>query len=136
MKETTETVTVLNRRTDPTTGLDEWRPTVIRGVSWHSRVNVSITQTGLKSADTATVRIPEDADTGGRVYMTPAEYSAAESPSGAFTLARGDVMVRAEITTPTTPAALQTACEDYITIISVTDNTRRPHAPHRKVVGA
>lgn len=136
MKECTETITVLNRRLNQATGLDEWQPTVIHGVSWHRRANVSIVQTGLKCADTATVRIPADADTGGRAYLDPAAFKATESPSGAYTLARGDIIVRAELTAALTPAQAQAAYEDCLTIISVTDNTRRPHAPHRKVVGA
>ena len=134
MKACNETITVLNRRVNPDTRLDEWTPTVIRGVSWHIVANV--TQAGLKAADTATVRIPANADTGGRTYLTPQAYKAAESVSEAYTLARGDVLVRAEITESMTPAQAQAAYEDVVTIISVTDNTRRPRAPHRKVVGA
>lgn len=136
MKACNETITVLNRRVNPDTRLDEWTPTVIRGVSWHSKIAANVTQAGLKAADTATVRIPADADTGGRTYMTPQAYKAVESVSGAYTLARGDILVRAEITESMTPAQAQAAYEDMVTIISVTDNTRRPRAPHRKVVGA
>lgn len=95
MRECSETITVLNRRTDPSTGLDDWLPTVIHGVSWHGRANVSITTTGLKCADTATVRIPVDADSGARVYLDPVAYKATNTPSGAYTLARGDIIVRA-----------------------------------------
>lgn len=136
MKQCSETITVLNRRYNPATGLDEWNPTVIHGASWHSSIKANITNEGLKAAETATVRIPVDADAGGATYMTPAAYKAAESVSGAYTLDRGDILVRAELTTAMTPAEAQAAYEDTVTIIGVTDNTRRPHAPHRKVVGA
>lgn len=136
MQQCNETITVLNRRINPDTRLDEWIPTVIHGVSWHSKIVANVTQAGLKAADTATVRIPVDADTGGRSYLTPQAYKAAESTSEAYTLARGDILVRAEITESMTPAQAQAAYEDVVTIISVTDNTRRPRAPHRKVVGA
>lgn len=136
MQQCNETITVLNRRINPDTRLDEWTPTVIRGVSWHSKIVANVTQAGLKAADTATVRIPVDADTGGRSYLTPQAYKAAESTPEAYTLARGDILVRAEITESMTPAQAQAAYEDVVTIISVTDNTRRPRAPHRKVVGA
>lgn len=136
MKQCTETITVLNRKYNTTTGLDDWLPTVIHGVSWHGSVHVTVTQTGLRSADTATVRVPVGADAGGKTYLTPEAYKAAEGASGAFTLAQGDIIVRAEITAPMTPAQAQAAFTDCLTIISVTDNTRRPNAPHWKVVGA
>lgn len=136
MKQCSETITVLNRRYNPATGLDEWNPTVIHGVSWHSSIKANITNEGLKAADTATVRIPVDADAGGRSYLTPPAYKAAEDVSGAYTLAHGDLLVRAEISEPVTPAQVQAAYEDAVTILAVTDNTRRPNAPHRKVVGA
>lgn len=140
MKQCTETITVLNRRYNPAIGLDEWTPTVIHGVSWHSRIDAAVIQTGQKAKDAATVRIPVGADTGGRTYMTPTAYKAAESVSEAFTLARGDLIVRGTVTTPTTgrlaPANIQQTYEDSFTITSVSDNTRRPHGPHWKVVGA
>lgn len=150
MKECNETITVLNRRLNTETGLDEWIPTVIRDVSWHSKVAAAVTQAGLNTATTATVRIPDDADTGGRTYMPPSAYKAAESATGAYTLARGDIIVRGEIEMPgqdmpmpatagaasVTPAQAKAQFEDCITILSVTDNTRRPHGAHRMVVGA
>lgn len=140
MQAATETITVINRRLDPATGYDEWIPTVITGASWYSKQVASVTQDGLRTADTAAVRIPVDADTSERTYMTPKAYKAAESVSGAFTLARGDLIVRGAVTTPTTgrltPADIQQTYEDSFTITSVSDNTRRPHGPHWKVVGA
>lgn len=143
MQQCSETITVLNRWYNRATDLDEWIPTVIHGVSWFNKVAATVTTAGLKTADTATVRIPVDADTGGRSYMPPPAFKAAESPSGAYTLARGDYIARGDITTtvngvvqPITPAQAQAATEDFITILSVTDSTHRPNAPHRKVVGA
>lgn len=136
MKECNETITVLNRRVNPETRLDEWTPTVIRGVSWYSKLAASVTQTGLKTADMSTVRIPVNACTGGRMYLPPALYNAAVDTSGVYTLARGDIIVRGEVTGSITPAQAQASYEDVLTILSVTDNTRRPNAPHRKVVGA
>ena len=139
MQQCSETITVLNRKYNPTSGLDEWIPTVIHGVSWFDKVAATVTTAGLKAANTATVRIPEGADTGGRSYMPPPAYKAAASTSGAYTLARGDIVTKGDLTnggtiTSITPASAKAASEDTLTIISVTDNTTRPHAPHRKVV--
>ena len=137
MQQAAETITVINRKYNPTTGLDDWNPTVITGASWHSKLTASVTSDGLKAANTATVRIPVDADTGGRTYMTPAAYKAAESVSGAFTLAEGDLIVRGTVSGQSlTPAQIQEANDDCYTIIGMTDNTRRPRGAHWKVVGA
>lgn len=136
MYECNETITVLNHKYDPTTGLDEWIPTVIQGVSWFDTIAATVTQSGLKTANTATIRIPVDADTGGRSYVTPAEYKAAGSVLGVYTLARGDIVVKATITERITPAQAKDLYEDTLTIRAVTDSTGRRNAPHRKVVGA
>lgn len=136
MKQCTETVTVLNRRHNAETGRDDWIPTIIRGVSWFSEMKAAVTIDGLKTAKTATVRIPVDVNAGGRSYVEPAAYKAAGSVSGAYTLARGDILVRGEVQDTPTPAEVQAAFEDCVTIIGVTDNTRRPRGAHRKVVGA
>lgn len=150
MQQCNETITVINRKYNPETDRDDWIPTVIHGASWHNKVAATVTQTGLHTADTATVRIPVGADAGGATYMPPAAYKAAESASGAYTLARGDYIIRGDITapepdTPTTataaaasvvPAEVLAQYEDHMTILSVTDNTRRPHGAHRKVMGA
>ena len=138
MQECNETITVLNRRYDPDRGLDTWIPTVLHGVSWFNKIAATVTQDGLKAANTAIVRIPEGADAGERVYLAPPEYKAAESVSGAYTLARGDIIARGDITGGTagsiTPAQAKAQSEDVLTIISVTDSTRRRHGAHRKVV--
>ena len=136
MRETNETITVFNQRYDTTTGTDVWTPTVIQGVSWFEATRAAVTQAGLKAADTATVRIPTDADTGRQAYLPPKAYKAAESVSGAFTLAPGDLIVRAAVTTPgLTPSQIQAQYDDTITILGVTDSTHRRRAPHWKVTG-
>ena len=140
MQQATETITVINRKFNKDTGFDEWIPTVITGASWYSKLAASVTQVGLKTADTATVRIPVGADTQSRTYMTPAAYKAAESVSDAWTLARGDLIVRGTVTVEQgqslTPADITATNDDAYTIIGTTDNTRRPREPHWKVVGA
>ena len=140
MQQATETITIINRKYNQSTGLDDWNPTVVTGASWYSKLAASVTQAGLKTADTATVRIPVGADTQNKTYMTPAAYKAAESASGAWTLARGDLIVRGTVTVAEgqslTPADITTGYDDAYTIIGVTDNTRRPREPHWKVVGA
>lgn len=139
MQQANETITVINRRYNETTGKDDWIPTVISGASWYSKLIANVTQGGLKAADTVTVRIPVDADTDGKSYMPPSAYKAAESVADAYTLARGDLIVRGAVTTSQgqslTPANVTTAYDDCYTITGVTDSTRRPNAPHWKVVG-
>lgn len=136
MKEANETITVINRRYNSETGLDEWLPTVITGASWYGKQIASVTTNGLQAANTAVARIPVDAETGGRSYVTPEAYKAAESVSGVFTIAKGDLIVHGSVTDSTlTPAQIQAAYECY-TIIGVTDNRNRPRGAHWKVVGA
>lgn len=116
MQQCTETITVLSRSTDPDTGLDIWTPAVIHGVSWHGRNTAKATGKGLTPTDAYTVRIPLE-------------------NAGSTVPENGDIIVRAELTQSLTPAEVQAAYTDVFTVTGVTDNTRRPRAPHYKVVG-
>lgn len=132
MKLCDETITVFNRILDDE-GYDAYIPTVIRGASWFCEVASAVTDTGLNAADKYTIRIPEDADFGGKSYASPAEYKESE---GSFTLRNGDVIVKGEVTDmDLTPAKLQKAFGQIVTILGVTDNRRARNARHWKVVG-
>lgn len=136
MKLCNETITVFNAVMDPDTGYDSYMPTVIAGVSWYSTIESAVTDSGLKAANKTTIRIPDDADFSGRVYVSPEAYAAAEDRTGLFTLAQGDLIVHAAEPGPMTPAQLQ---EKYgggvVTVLGVTDNRRAPRAKHWRVVG-
>ena len=130
-----DTITVLNRKIDASTGYEVYYPTTIMGVSWFCRIE-SVVNEGLKAANSITVRIPENANFGGKSYVDPATYRNASDVSGVFTFADGDVIVKANVAGENlTPAQLKAAYTDYCTILGVTDNRRAPNAPHFKVVG-
>lgn len=135
MKLCSETITVFNTRLDESTGKDLYYPTVISGASWYCEI-VSTVNEGLKAANKFTIRIPENADFGGKVYADTLTYANAEDVTGLFTLKNGDIVVRGAVTdTGLRPAVLHKNYEVF-TILGVTDNRRAPHAPHWKVVGA
>ena len=130
-----ETITVFNAKLNTTTDNDDYNGTVITGVSWFCEI-VSTVNEGLKAANKFTIRIPENADFGGKAFASPLDYAAAEDVSGLFTLRNGDIVVRGAVTaTGLRPATLHKDYEAF-TILGVTDNRRAPHAPHWKVVGA
>lgn len=135
MKLCNEAITVYNARLDEEKGYDVYIPTVIRGVSWFCEVASSVELSGLKAADRFIIRIPEDADFGGKEYVRPVEYAAAD-PDAAFTLQQGDIIVKGAETEALRPAQLKEKHGEMVTILGVTDNRRAPRAPHWKVVGA
>ena len=132
MKQCTETITVFNAALDEENGYDVYYPTVIKGVSWHCEIASTVSQTGLQAANLFTIRIPEDANFSGKKYARPAEYS---DPEKQFTLQQGDIIVHAAVEDMLTPAQLQQAYGEIVTILGVTDSSRRPNARHWKVVG-
>lgn len=138
MKLCNDTLTLFNARLDKTRDTTVYEKTVISGISWYGSVKTAVGDTGLKSANQFTVRIPTTADFGGKVYCDPASYTAAEDVSGLFTLKQGDVIVKgsvpASITTPT--QAHKAYPDTAFTIQGVTDNRRAPNAKHWRVVGA
>ena len=130
------TVTVFNARVDPETGESAWTPTVIVGAGWFATDAVApdATRGGLAAASRVTVRIPLDADTGGKAYADPVGYASAEDASGLWTLKGGDIVVRAEVTgADWTPARLKAAYADCAVILGVTDNRRAPRAAHWRI---
>ena len=126
-----ETITVFNRMYDDDTGLDVWNGTVISGVSWYIKTDTAITDSGLKSAQKGAVRIPTDADTGGKTYIDPLSYA---DPSSTYTLTAGDIIIRGTCLTCQNPADLRKHHPDMGTILGVTDNTHRRRGAHFRVV--
>ena len=135
MKECNKTITVFNKRQDPTTGYDAYYPTVITGVSFYSEISSNVSDEGLRAANIFTIRIPVDADFSGKSYVSPVDYKASLTPASVFTLDNGDTIVEAAVTTSKTPAELQELYGEVVTILGVTDNRDRRCAPHWKVVG-
>jgi hypothetical protein len=132
-----ETITVFNARLDSTDGYDVYYATVIKGVSWYCDIASNVDSSGLKAANKFTIRIPVDADFGGKTYLDPKAYAETETPETAFTLHNGDIIIKGEVSEDNLrPADLKKKFSDYVTILGVTDNRRAPHSRHWKVVGA
>ncbi len=135
MKLCTDTITVFNARVDPATGYDDYLPTVIVGVSWYMGVATSVNNNGLQAANACTIRIPLDADFGGKSYADPIEYAGAADPAGLFTLQPGDIVIKGSLESSSLrPAEIKRTHATFVTIKGVTDNRRAPNAPHWKVL--
>ena len=136
MKLCSDTITVFNARVDPDVGGNVWIPTVIIGAGWHltDASTVDASKGGLVAANKATIRIPVDADFGGKAYADPVSYASADDVSGLWTLKGGDIVVKGEVTGDDwTPAKLKAAYAECVTVLGVTDNRRAPHAAHWRV---
>lgn len=128
------TITVFNKRVENREFA--YYPTVISGVSWWGHVNTSVGENGLVSANSITIRIPVDADFGGKSYVDRKTYEES-SPDSVFTIANGDIIIKGSVVVaPMRPAELKAAFPDYVTVLGVTDNLRAPNAPHIRVVGS
>lgn len=114
--------TVYNRWLDKEKRRDAWVRTQIQGVFWDSSHAHRHGDKGDISASSVTVCIP--ADVCDKPYKPPKEY--ASDPSGAYTLAPGDLIIRGlireDIDANTTVAALLQKYDDAYTILSCEDN--------------
>jgi len=135
MKLCNETVTIFNKRVSD--GQHVFIPTVITGVSWYSTVATSVSEKGLNAANKFVIRIPVDADFGGKEYVDSTSYAKLSSVDDVFTIANGDIIIKdALAVAPMTPAEMKSNYQEYCTVLGVTDNRRAPNAPHFKVVGS
>lgn len=136
MKLCNETITVFNAKLDETTSDDVYLKTVINGVSWFCDLASTVDSSGLKVANKFTIRIPADADFGGKSYIDPKTFAKTGTDQN-FTLQIGDIIVKGAVAEDgLRPADLQAIYPEVFTILSVTDNRRAPNAKHWKVVGA
>lgn len=85
-----KTVTIYNKRYDPTTKVTRWLKTVISGISWSGHQRVT-TGEGLTSNDGYSVRVPLTAMPEG--FLGRSEYAALPDPTGHWTAQSGDVVV-------------------------------------------
>ncbi len=137
MKLCDEIITVYNALLDPKTGYDTYNRTVISGVSWFCEIASNVDSKGLTAANKFIIRISDNADFSGKVYIPPKEYAKTGSSEAFFTLHEGDIIVHgmADEIHPH-PAELHAKYDEVVTVLSVTDNRRGNHGKHWKVVGA
>lgn len=119
-------MTIYNRKANPTTKKMEYVRTVIKGVWWHTKLEVSTALSGmgggLKSADVLTARIPMDGRAG---YLPPDEYAALTwgDHTGKWTVENGDIVVKGEISTDITrPAELGAMHLQMFQVVSHSEN--------------
>lgn len=117
-------ITIVNRKRDG--GRNEiLLPTIIRNVSWHASHDAS-GGNSVSSHDAVRVRIPIDADFGGKTYATRIAFDAMsiEDAKNHWTLAERDIVVRGEVTEENiSQTILAEQFQDMFLINSYSDNT-------------
>jgi len=133
-------ITIFNKWYNRETHLDEWKRTQISGVNWYGGQKVAVTDSGLQSADTYTVRIPAASAPQGRKFVLPEIYAAAESDAlaGLWTLQNGDIVVRGLVADDITKTADVTGkYSQCFTVTGWRDNRRgSPSVQHWRIDGA
>lgn len=95
-------ITIYHKEYDPETRLDKWTYTQHKGVNWYAKRAVSVSDKGLNSANTLTVRIP-----------TKDEVDAAI----------GDIVVKGLIERDITQPKELSDCERFV-VTGIKDNRR------------
>lgn len=105
MRNATKTVTVYHKAWDPEKGADSYKGTVLKGVSFFSKVCTTVTTDGLTAASEAVLRIPE------------------EVVSEDLTLVNGDLVCEGELQTEgMRPGVLNELCPCVYTVVGITRN--------------
>lgn len=135
--------TIYNARLDSETGYDVYVKTIIKGVHWFSQMLNTVTGTGLASAESLTMRIPDTAVADfDKSFITPAKWRALTTLESEehYTLQPGDKIVKGaqdfEVTGLTGHkwSDIEKNFDEVMTIVGHADN-RSGGLPHIKVVG-
>lgn len=87
------TITVYNKHTDATTNVTTWYRTKLTGCFWkYVRNKAKLGETTLETESTV-CRIPQNV-----TFMEKHLWEALKDKSGTFTLGRGDIIVKGEVT--------------------------------------
>lgn len=123
-----ETVTLYNRLPD-----ESWSRTVIKGVSWFGQYEAQAEREGVRLDFSVKARIPENADFGGKQYVSSLLWSQQKAAT-CWTLQEGDLLFRGVCEQMDGPPDLGEAYEGCV-VKSWADN-RRGGQGHWKVIGA
>lgn len=137
MRHAGEVITLFNARRDADTGGHVYVPTVIAGCSWFGGLRRGLdAKGGLAAADEVAVRIPVDADFGGKTYADPIAWRQG-SGENRFTIQGGDIVVKGAVQgNDWTPSTLKAAYAGCFTVMGVTDNRDAPQGKHWRITGA
>lgn len=128
-------ITIYNAQYDRKVGDRVWRRMQISGVSFYGGQQVTVSDSGLSTADEYTVRIPLGSMPDG--FVDPAQYAKLPDPAGHWTAAAGDIVVKGlvddEITKPADITGKYDAC---FTVTGLYDNRRGlPAMRHIRIKG-
>ncbi len=116
---------------------EKWVRTFIAGVNWYGGQKVTVTDTGLLTADAYTVRIPNFSESQGKDFLLPEEYAALgdEALAGFWTLQNGDLVYRGNGPEITQPTEISSKSECFV-ITGWSDNRRgSPAVQHWRIEG-
>ncbi len=118
------TITVYNSVYNPETTYNDYFRTVIKGVSWYSRIKAAAGNNGLVYDRLYQVRIPASA-TSDKVYTAPDHFT---DPATQYTIKAGDIVLKgAGPPAPTDGnawASLQHDHEEAFSVLGYRDNRR------------
>lgn len=105
MHHANKTVTVYHRQWDPEKGMDTYKGTVLKDVSFFSRISTAVSTDGLAAACEGVLRIPEE--------VIPIELN----------LENGDLVCEGTLQTEgLRPADLSKLCHYVFTVVGITRN--------------
>jgi hypothetical protein len=118
-------ITIYNSYWDNESGYQKYVRTVIKGVNWHSSVDIQQDSNGLMTADIYKIRIPIDADFGGKEYLDPIAWKSLEDKTGYWTIKNDDVIInKATDVEVTMPSEIEKLSSEVATVFGWSDNRR------------
>lgn len=114
---------------------EKWVRTFITAVNWYGGQKVTVSDSGLLSADAYSVRIPLESAPQGKAFVLPEEYATLDETAlnSAWTLQNGDLVLRGSGPEITQPKEITKITESFV-VTGWRDN-RRGGLQHWKIEG-
>lgn len=116
---------------------EKWVRTFIPGVNWYGGQKVTVSDAGLLTADTYTVRIPVSFAPQDKEFILPEEYATLDDSalSGFWTLQNGDLVCRGNGPEITQPKEITGKSRSFV-VTGWSDNRRgSPAVQHWRIEG-
>lgn len=127
-------ITIYNQKVNPDTKITEYARTQIRNVHWHTDQKVNVDQSGVHSADTYKIRIPEES-VSDLMFVEKLYWNSLKNTTGYWTIQNGDIVVKGFVDDDIVQSSDLFKKYPYVFRVNSYSDNRFGNLPHFRIGG-